>query len=58
MDPATNPILDDLDSVRAQAVTFLLTAENRGPAFGPEQPVSEGAGPYERIAAYAGRRVG
>jgi uncharacterized protein (TIGR03086 family) len=34
-----------------------LTEENRGPAFGPEQPAGEGAGPYERIAAYAGRPV-
>jgi len=34
-----------------------LTPENRGPAFGPEQPAGEGADPYERIAAFAGRSV-
>ncbi|HEU5038312.1 MAG TPA: TIGR03086 family metal-binding protein [Nocardioides sp.] len=32
-----------------------LTEENRAPVFGPEQPAPEGAGPYERLAAYAGR---
>jgi hypothetical protein len=35
-----------------------LTADNRGPAFGPEQPAPADAGPYEQIAAYAGRSVG
>lgn len=34
-----------------------LGADNRGGAFGPEQRAPEDAGPYERIAAYAGRRV-
>ncbi|MGY2702397.1 TIGR03086 family metal-binding protein [Nocardioides sp. HB32] len=34
-----------------------LTAENRGPAFAAEAPVPEGAGPYERLAAFAGRTV-
>jgi uncharacterized protein (TIGR03086 family) len=32
-----------------------LTPENRGPVFGPEQPASDGADAYERIAAFAGR---
>lgn len=32
-----------------------LTDDNRGGAFGPEQPAPEGAGPYERLAAFAGR---
>lgn len=32
-----------------------LTAEMRGSAFGPEQPAAEGAGPYARLAAFAGR---
>lgn len=35
-----------------------LTAEMRGNAFGPEQPAPDGADPYERLAAYAGRTVG
>ena len=34
-----------------------LTAENRSVAFGPEQPAPEGAPPYDRIAAFAGRTV-
>jgi uncharacterized protein (TIGR03086 family) len=34
-----------------------LTADNRGHAFAPEQPAPEGAGPYERLAAFAGRPV-
>jgi len=33
-----------------------LTAENRGGAFDSEQPSPEGSGPYDRIAAFAGRR--
>jgi hypothetical protein len=34
-----------------------LTPENRAPAFGPQQPVHDGADAYERIAAFAGRSV-
>lgn len=34
-----------------------LNDDNRGEAFGPEQPAPEGAGPYERLAAFAGRTV-
>jgi hypothetical protein len=34
-----------------------LTADGRGPAFGPEQPAPAGADAYQRIAAFAGRRV-
>jgi uncharacterized protein (TIGR03086 family) len=34
-----------------------LTEDNRGPAFGPEQPAPEGADPYQRTAAFAGRSV-
>jgi hypothetical protein len=34
-----------------------LTDDNRGPAFGPEQPAPEGADAYTRIAAFAGRSV-
>ena len=32
-----------------------LTADNRGEAFGPEQEAPPDAGPYERLAAFAGR---
>ena len=34
-----------------------LTEDNRPPAFGPEQPVPEGADAYQHIAAFAGRFV-
>ena len=34
-----------------------LTPDNRGPAFGPEQPAPEDADAYGRIAAFAGRSV-
>jgi uncharacterized protein (TIGR03086 family) len=34
-----------------------LTPENRGPAFGPQQPAPETADAYGRIAAFAGRSV-
>lgn len=34
-----------------------LTPEYRGSMFGPEQPAPAGAGPYERLAALAGRVV-
>ncbi len=47
--------------VASRALEFLrsgLTAENRGGAFGPERPAAEDAGPYERLAAFAGRPAG
>src|SRR3954468_8715604 len=51
----------DLDAeVPERGLAFMragLTEENRGPAFGPEQPAPEGADPYRRIAAFAGRSV-
>lgn len=54
--------VDRLDpEIAERALAFLqagLTAENRGPVFGPEQPAPDGAGPYERLAAFAGRSVG
>lgn len=34
-----------------------LTQDNRGAAFGPEQPAPQGGDPYQRIAAFAGRTV-
>jgi uncharacterized protein (TIGR03086 family) len=35
-----------------------LRPEQRGEAFGPEQPAQEDAGPYHRLAAFAGRATG
>ena len=50
---------DRLDpEVAERALAFMtasLTDDNRGGAFGPEHDVPQDAGPYERIAAYAGR---
>lgn len=34
-----------------------LTEGNRGPAFGPPVPAPAGSGPYDELAAYAGRSV-
>ncbi len=51
----------DLDAEVAERGLALmragLTDDNRGPAFGPEQPAPEGADAYQRIAAFAGRSV-
>ena len=47
-------------AVAERALAFLqanLTPERRGPVFGEEQPAPDGAGPYERLAAFAGRSV-
>jgi uncharacterized protein (TIGR03086 family) len=46
--------------VAHRALAFMranLTEENRGPAFGPPAPAPGGSGPYEELAAYAGRSV-
>jgi uncharacterized protein (TIGR03086 family) len=51
----------DLDGeVAERGLAFMrasLTDDNRGLAFGPEQPAPEGADAYQRIAAFAGRSV-
>jgi len=51
----------DLDAeVAERGLAFMrsgLTEDNRGQAFGPEQPAPEGADAYQRIAAFAGRTV-
>jgi uncharacterized protein (TIGR03086 family) len=51
---------DSLDpEVAERGLAFMranLTADNRGPAFGPEQPVRPDADPYTRLAAFAGRQ--
>ena len=53
--------VDSLDTELAdRGLVFMragLTSDNRAPAFDPEQPAPEGAGSYERIAAFAGRRL-
>src|SRR5215203_5484069 len=49
----------DLDQeVAERGLAFMrasLTDDNRGSAFGPEQPAPEGADAYRRVAALAGR---
>ncbi|HLM07819.1 MAG TPA: TIGR03086 family metal-binding protein [Blastococcus sp.] len=51
----------DLDQeVAERGLAFMrasLTDDNRGSAFGPEQPAPEGADAYRRVAAFAGRSV-
>jgi len=52
------PVLDP--EVAETALRFMqgaLKPEMRGAAFGPELPVETGAGAYERLAAFAGRRT-
>jgi uncharacterized protein (TIGR03086 family) len=53
--------LDGLDPEVAElGLEFMqanLAPEMRVGAFGPEQPAPPGAGPYDRIAAFAGRHV-
>ena len=53
--------IDRLDpEVAERGLAFLqasLTDDNRAPVFGPEVEAPAGAGPYERLAAFAGRRV-
>lgn len=57
---ATGQSTETLDpDVARRGLAFMranLTAENRAPAFRPEQTAPDGAGPYEQIAAFAGRR--
>ena len=52
----------DLDPEVAEAGYVFMTASmtddsKRGDAFGPEQPAPDGADAYQRLAAFAGRRV-
>jgi uncharacterized protein (TIGR03086 family) len=58
---ATGRPTGDLDpEVAERGLAFMranLTADIRGPAFGPEQAAPDDADAYERIAAFAGRAV-
>ncbi len=53
--------VSDLDPVVAEVghdfMSGALSDELRQGAFEPEQPAPAGAGPYERLAAFAGRTV-
>lgn len=53
--------VDRLDpEIAERALAFLqanLTADNRGGAFGSEQPVGDDADPYARLGAFSGRAV-
>jgi uncharacterized protein (TIGR03083 family) len=59
---ATGQPVDGLDpEVADRGLAFMtqtLKPEMRVSAFGPEQPAPAGASAYERIAAFAGRRLG
>ncbi len=59
---ATGQPVDSLDpEVAERGLAFMtqtLKPEMRSHAFGPELPAPAGASAYERIAAFAGRRVG
>jgi uncharacterized protein (TIGR03086 family) len=52
----------DLDQeVAERGLAFMranLTEDNRGSAFGPEQPAPDDVDAYQRAAAFAGRAVG
>jgi uncharacterized protein (TIGR03086 family) len=52
---------NELDPALAEAgyafMSKSLTDDNRGDSFAPEQAAPEGANAYERIAAFAGRKV-
>jgi uncharacterized protein (TIGR03086 family) len=58
---ATGRSTRELDpEVAERGLAFMhanLTEDNRGQAFGPEQPAPEDADAYQRIAAFAGRSV-
>ena len=58
---ATGQPVDSLDpGVAERGLAFMtktLKPEMRSTAFGPEQPAPAGASAYERIAAFAGRRI-
>jgi uncharacterized protein (TIGR03086 family) len=53
--------VDDLDpEVATTGLAFMranLRDDQRDPVFGPEQPAPEDAGPYDELAAFAGRKV-
>jgi len=53
--------VDSLDpEVAERGLAFMrdnITDDNRGAAFGAEQTPGVGTGPYERLAAFAGRTV-
>lgn len=54
------PAADLDDAVAEDGLAFMsasLTADKRGDAFGPEQQAPDGAGAYERLAAFAGRAI-
>jgi uncharacterized protein (TIGR03086 family) len=55
---ASTASLDPLVAERGLAfMQANLTADNRGPAFGPQRPAPPDADAYQQIAAFAGRSV-
>lgn len=57
LDTATDALDPDIAERGLAFMRVSLTPENRSPAFGPEQQAPADADAYQRIAAYAGRRV-
>ena len=54
------PVDDLAPEVADVGLVFMrahLRDDQRDPVFGPEQPVPAGAGPYDELAAFAGRKV-
>ena len=51
----STPLLPEVAERALAFMSAMLTPENRGKAFGPEVQAPDGASPYERLAAFAGR---
>lgn len=47
----------EIAEIGSAFMTASMTDDMRGNAFGPQQPAPDGANPYERIAAFAGRSL-
>jgi hypothetical protein len=55
LDSATSDLDPEVAEVGHAFMVASMSDDMRGDAFGPEQPAPQGADPYERLAAFAGR---
>jgi uncharacterized protein (TIGR03086 family) len=55
LDRATGDLDPEVAEVGHAFMVASMSDDMRGDAFGPEQPAPQGADPYERLAAFAGR---